>query len=88
MAPPSASVSAEVRRLEKNKAWVIGREEELVAVCSNRADAEELFMDLVMEEQYETFCWNWLYIKNSMEISIEYSDNNHCYWIDDIIDLR
>ena len=78
MAPLSASVSVEVRRLEKNKAWVIGREEEL----------EELFMDLVMEEQYDTFCWNWLYLKNSMEVSIEYSDDNHCYWIDDIIDWR
>ena len=74
--------------MEKNKAWVIGQDEELVAVCSSRADAEELFMDLVMEEQYVTFCWNWLYIKNSMEVSIEYNDNNHGYWIDDIIDLR
>lgn len=74
--------------MEKNKAWVIGQEDELIAVCSNRADAEELFMDLVMEEQYKTFCWNWLYLKNSMEISIEYSDNNHGYWIDDVIDWR
>jgi hypothetical protein len=74
--------------LEKNKVWVIGREEEPIAVCSNEADAEELFMDLVMEEQYATFCWNWLYFKYSMEISLKYSKSNHCYWIDDIVDWR
>lgn len=45
-------------------------------------------MVLLMEEQYETFCWNWLYFKNSMEISLKYSKSNHCYWIDDIIDWR
>ena len=84
----SASVSVEVRRLEKNKAWIIGQEDRLIAVCSNRADAEELFMDLLMEEQYETFCWSWLYHKNSMEISLKYSKTNYCYWIDDIIDWR
>ena len=74
--------------MEKNKAWVLMKDGEPIAVSFDRADIEELFMDFVMEAQFDNFCWNWLYIKNSMEVSIEYSDNNHCYWIDDIIDLR
>ena len=74
--------------MENKTCWVLMYDGEPLAGSFNRADIEELFMDFVMEEQYVTFCWNWLYIKNSMEVSIEYSDNNHCYWIDDIIDLR
>lgn len=35
--------------------WVIMQYEEPFAVVENEADAEELFMDLVMEEQY-TYC--------------------------------
>ena len=32
--------------------WIIMQYEEPFAVIENEADAEELFMDLVMEEQY------------------------------------
>ena len=88
MAPPSASVSAEVRRLEKNKAGVIGHEDGLIAVCSNRADAEELFMDLVMEAQFGAFCWNWLYFQDSLELCLRYSRNDGGYWFTDVTGWR
>ena len=32
--------------------WVIGQYEEPIAIVETEADAEEIFMDLVMEEQY------------------------------------
>ena len=32
--------------------WIIMQYEEPIVVVENEADAEELFMDLVMEEQY------------------------------------
>lgn len=32
--------------------WVIMQYEEPIAVVENEADAEELFMDFIMEEQY------------------------------------
>ena len=35
--------------------WIIMQYEEPIAVVENEADAEELFMDLVMEERY-TYC--------------------------------
>ncbi len=66
--------------MEKNNAWVIMENGEPIAVCFNRADVEELFMDLVIEAQYHAFCWNWLYFQDSLDICIKYSRNDSGYW--------
>ena len=74
--------------MEKNKVWVLMEGGEPIAVCLNRADIEELFMDIVMEAQYNTFCWNWLYLEDSLELCLKYSENNDSYWITDTIVWR
>ena len=61
---------------------------EPIAICFNRADIEELFMDLVMEAQFGAFCWNWLYFQDSLELCLRYSRNDGGYWFTDVTGWR
>jgi hypothetical protein len=78
----------EVRKLEKDNVWIIMYNGEPLTVSFNRADIEELFMDLVMEIQYDMFCWSWLYFQDSLEISMKCSDSDGSYWIANVIGWR
>ena len=74
--------------MEKDKAWVLMEDGEPIAICFNRADMEELFMDLVMEAQFGAFCWNWLYFQDSLELCLRYSRNDGGYWFSDVAGWR
>ena len=80
--------NVEVRRLEKDKAWILMYNGEPLAVSFNKADIEELFMDFAMEAQFEAFCWSWLYFQNSLEISMKCSDHDGGYWITSVYGWR
>lgn len=60
----SASVSAEVRKLEKNKITNLygvfvhhGLCDELLMAFADEAEAQEMLMDLFFEYSFETFCY-------------------------------
>lgn len=74
--------------MEKNKAWVLMENGDPIAVSFDRADIEELFMDLVMEAQFNTFCWNWLYFQDSLELCLKYSQNDCGYWFTNVTGWR
>ena len=74
--------------MEKDKAWVLMEDGEPIAICFNRADIEELFMDSVMEAQFDAFCWNWLYFQDSLELCLKYSQNDGGYWFTNVIRWR
>ena len=40
----------------KDNLYIIRHEENVICVLENRADAEEMLMDIYMEALYETFC--------------------------------
>lgn len=72
----------EVRKLE-NKTFVIGRYEDVVCVCSTKNDAQELFIDLLMEDQHETFN---LLIQEGVgkALALKASTTNYGYWIAEV----
>ena len=55
--------------------WVIGHYDEPIAVVETEADAEELFMDLVMEWQYEIAMTRMYYYNYSIK------ELQGCEWI-------
>lgn len=59
--------------------WIIGQYEEPIAAVETEADAEELFMDLVMEEQYE-FCMAQI---NHWGRSMQECKNREWVWLTD-----
>ena len=74
--------------MEKDKVWVLMEDGEPIAICFNRTDMEELFMDLVMEAQFVAFCWNWLYFQDSLELCLRYSRNDSGYWFTSVTGWR
>ena len=67
----------------ENKIWIVMREEEPVCACFTKADAEEIFADIVMEIRYENFCYDWLEFNHPLEICLDYEHTCSCgcYWI-------
>lgn len=74
--------------MEKNNAWILMYDGEPLAVSFERADIEELFMDFVMEAQFDTFCWNWLYFQDALDMCMKYSRNDCGYWITNVYGWR
>ena len=74
--------------MERSNAWIIMNDGEPLAVSFERADIEELFMDLVVEAQFDTFCWNWLYFQDALELCLKYSRNDGGYWITNVYGWR
>lgn len=67
----------------EDKVWIIMQEEYPICVCKTEADAEELYMDLVMEVRYNNFCYWWLEDCLSLDICLNYEHTCSCgsYWI-------
>lgn len=64
----------------ENKAFTIGRYEDVICVCSTKNDAQELLIDLLIEEQYEIF--NLLVQEGvSKTFALSTSVRNSGYWI-------
>ena len=59
--------------------WAIGQYEEPIAIVETEADAEEIFMDLVMEEQY-FFCISEI---NRGGLSMEECKQREWIWLTD-----
>jgi hypothetical protein len=59
------------------------QEEYPICVCKTEADAEEMYMDLVMEVRYDNFCYDWLEYNLSLDICLndEHTCSCGCYWI-------
>ena len=66
-----------------NKVYILGRYEDVVCVLSNRRDAEEMFLDLMFEDQFETFnlCVNYEHM--SVEVAMARSTMAWGYWIEE-----
>jgi len=74
--------------LEKNEIWIIMYNGEPITASFNKTDIEELFMDFVIEAQFDMFCWSWLYFQDSLEISMKCSNHDCGYWITNVYGWR
>ena len=67
----------------ENKVWIIMQGEYPVYVCRTEADAEEIYMDLVMGVRYSNFCYDWLMDETPLEECLDEEHTCSCgsYWI-------
>ena len=84
MAPLSASVSAEVRRLERSKIYLLWDRDECITYFEEDEleDLFELIIDLNFEEAYCHFC-DLLECGDELLIALNYSQYAECWhWHD------
>lgn len=65
-----------------NKAFIIGRYENVICVCSTKNDAQELLIDLFIEDQYENF--NLLVQDGVSKTLALKASTNYGYWIEEV----
>ena len=66
----------------ENKVFIIGRYENVICVCSTKNDAQELLVDLFIEDQYESFN---LLVQNGVSKALALKASaSYGYWIEEV----
>ena len=72
----------------ESKCFILGRYEDVICVFDTESDAQEMLIDLLFEDQYETFNLSVNFNHSPVATALIASKHLCCYWIEKVPYMR